>query len=138
MANSTISGNIARDGGGLVVRPIVQNKAAVISNTIIAGNTAMEGPDCMVVVTSLGHNLVGINRDCELVATDGDKIGTTARPIDPRLGQLRINGGQTATIALLPGSPAIDAADSGACPPVDQRGVLRPRGSSCDMGSYER
>ena len=122
----------------MVVRPIVGNEGVVISNTILAGNTAVQGPDCMGVVASLGHNLVGIDSRCELIAVDGDKIGTTARPIDAKLGQLIINGGQTATNALLPGNPAIDAGGSGTCPPRDQRSVQRPRGSSCDIGSYVR
>ena len=136
--NSTINGNVARERGGLVVRPIVPNEGVAISNTILAGNTASQAPDCMGVVSSFGHNLVGIDSGCDLVATDGDLIGTTARPIDAKLGRLSIDGGQTATNALLPGSPAIDAAASSACPPVDQRGVERPRGSLCDIGSYEQ
>ena len=138
LANSTINGNSGRDGGGLVVRPFAQSEGVRISNTILAGNTAVQGPDCVGAVISLGHNLIGIDSLCELIAVDGDQIGTTARPIDPKLDGLSMNGGQTATNALLPGSPAIDAADSGACPPVDQRGVKRPRGPSCDIGSYER
>ena len=138
LTNSTISGNSARIGGGLVVRPIVQNEGVGISNTILAGNTAEQGPDCLGVVVSLGHNLVGVDSGCELIAVDGDLIGTPAQPIDPKLGRLEANGGQTLTNALLPGSPAIDAASNGACPPLDQRGVQRPQGTSCDIGSYER
>ena len=45
-------------------------------------------------------------------------------------------------MALLEGSPAIDAGNAAACaaPPVngsDQRGVLRNMGTSCDIGAYE-
>lgn len=39
----------------------------------------------------------------------------------------------------MPGSPAIDAGTTG-CPPTpatDQRGVSRPQGGACDMGSFE-
>jgi hypothetical protein len=63
--------------------------------------------------------------------------------VDPKLGPLADNGGQTDTHALLPGSPAID----GVVPPstcgggdlglVDQRGVARPQGSRCDVGAFE-
>jgi hypothetical protein len=45
-------------------------------------------------------------------------------------------------MALLPGSPAIDAGDNTACAgsPVsdkDQRGAARPIGVACDIGAYE-
>ena len=64
-------------------------------------------------------------------------MGTKARPVDARLGALADNGGPTATNALLPGIPAIDASAEGSCPPLDQRGVPRPRGRSCDIGAFE-
>lgn len=52
------------------------------------------------------------------------------------------NGGPTKTVALLPTSPAVDAGVEAACSasPVsglDQRGVTRPHGTSCDSGAYE-
>ncbi len=57
---------------------------------------------------------------------------------------LQNNGGPTETIALLRGSPAIDAIAIGACvdqgnDPVktDQRGFGRPVGPKCDMGAFE-
>ncbi|HVM57652.1 MAG TPA: DUF11 domain-containing protein, partial [Gaiellaceae bacterium] len=51
------------------------------------------------------------------------------------LGTLAANGGPTKTLALQPGSPAIDAGDGGACPATDQRGVARS--GVCDIGAYE-
>jgi len=65
---------------------------------------------------------------------------------DPQLDPagLQNNGGPTQTIALLPGSPAIDAGDSEVCakPPVnglDQRGYVRPGTGhpQCSIGAYE-
>jgi hypothetical protein len=58
------------------------------------------------------------------------------------LDVLADNNGLTWTMALLPGSPAIDAAGDQACadPTVDgtdQRGIPRPIGSSCDIGAFE-
>jgi len=47
------------------------------------------------------------------------------------------NGGPTFTHALEAGSPAIDAANGAVCPAADQRGVARPQGAGCDIGSVE-
>ena len=52
------------------------------------------------------------------------------------------SGGPTQTIALNPGSVAIDAGLDAVCAaaPVngrDQRGVTRPQGPHCDSGAYE-
>jgi hypothetical protein len=57
---------------------------------------------------------------------------------DPLVGPLADNGGPTLTHALLEGSPAIDAGDDSVCPAVDQRGIARPQGAACDVGSYEQ
>lgn len=67
-------------------------------------------------------------------ATTGDVFGTNSSPINPQLGPLQDNGGNTVTHALLSGSPAIDAADASACPATDQRGFHRS--GTCDMGTY--
>jgi hypothetical protein len=56
---------------------------------------------------------------------------------DPKLGPLADNGGPTWTMALLPGSPAIDAGSAVGAPPTDQRGFPRPSGVACDIGAYE-
>jgi hypothetical protein len=40
-------------------------------------------------------------------------------------------------MALLSGSPAIDAGADAGCPTTDQRGVARPQGAHCDIGAYE-
>ena len=46
------------------------------------------------------------------------------------------NSDATDTLALLPGSPAINAAGSAGCPATDQRGVPRPPGH-CDIGAFQ-
>jgi len=123
----------------LVVELLVQNNGVSISNTILAGTAdAEEGPDCLGVVASLGHNLVGIDSGCDFKPGEGDSMGTKSQPVDPKLGSLGQNGGLTATMVLLPDSPAIDASGDGSYRPLDQRGVSRPRGASCDIASYER
>jgi hypothetical protein len=49
------------------------------------------------------------------------------------------NGGPTDTIALLPGSLAIDVVPAAVCPATDQRGFTRPDFGEafCDVGAYE-
>ena len=56
---------------------------------------------------------------------------------DPLLGSPSSNGGSTQTMALLPGSAAIDGGDNAFCTSTDQRGVTRPQGSTCDIGAFE-
>ena len=65
--------------------------------------------------------------------------------VDPILKRLRPNGGPTDTHALRRASPALDAIPVGDCNdtggvPVatDQRGMARPQGTACDIGSYEQ
>ena len=86
------------------------------------------------VYFSLGYNIDNGNT-CIDGSAPGDKPFT-----DPQLDPngLQDNGGPTQTIALLPGSPAIDMADP-ACPPpnTDQRDFPRPEGNRCDIGAFE-
>jgi hypothetical protein len=102
-------------------------------NTIVSGvSPALNcGANQLPVMTSLGHNLDS-GTGCGVTGA-GDLSG-----VNPLLGPLASNGGPTQTMALLSGSPAIDAGDDGACPSNDQRGVTRPQGSHCDIGAYER
>ncbi len=121
-----------------------------LRNTIIAGNHDWVGyPDIYTgstPATSRGHNLVGNIEGFAIAAVTGDQFGAPANPINALLGPLQNNGGLTATHALLPGSPALDAADPAApgsggnsAPATDQRG--RPRASAgntrADIGAYE-
>jgi len=125
LTSSTVSDNTAgTHSGGIGGGP-----TARLKNTIVANNP---GGNCGGLVTSDGHNLEN-SATCGFTAA-GDLINT-----DPQLGPLQNNGGlyQTETHALLPGSPAIDAGDNVGCPPADQRGVARPQGARCDIGSYE-
>lgn len=137
IVNSTIVNNTApggTTGGGFVGTFTAANATLTLVNTILAGNS---GPQCfyapfgagVVTGTSLGHNLVS-DATCFAVASDLI-VG------DAKLGALADNGGLTLTHALQLGSPAIDAGNNAACPATDQRGVARPQGLTCDIGSYE-
>jgi hypothetical protein len=66
------------------------------------------------------------------------KCGINFLSGDPLLGPLADNGGLTKTHALLNNSPAIDSGYCVYSPESDQRGEVRPAGSGCDIGAYER
>jgi hypothetical protein len=145
--HSTLSGNFATGGlGGAafdIAPPGVDGvgSGGGISNagglqmfdTILAGNSANSAPDLDGALTSLGHNLVGNT-------TGGSGFAASdLLNVNPRLGPLQNNGGPTQTMALLAGSPAIDAGDSSGAPTYDQRGpgFLRIVNGSIDIGAFE-
>jgi len=80
--------------------------------------------------SDLGHNL---SSDSSFQLTGSGSL----TGVDPGLAPLLDNGGPTWTMALLPSSPAIDAGDTAAAPPTDQRGFPRPVGSAADIGAFE-
>jgi CSLREA domain-containing protein len=146
--NSTISNNSASAGGG------IRNAGGTVNarNTIIAKNTVTAlAPDFVGTLNSQGFNLIGNSSGTNITPTTGDQIGTPASPIDPKLETdgtgkplLKNNGGPTQTIALLPGSTAIDKGQS-RFSSTDQRGFTRPidtpaianAGDGSDIGAYE-
>jgi RHS repeat-associated protein/CSLREA domain-containing protein len=142
LLNVTITNNTADsdsnntgEGGGI----FYSAGTVTFKNTIIAGNIDASAttirPDCSGTVQSSGHNLIGDKTGCTVTATTGDLFGTSGSPINPQLGPLQDNGGNTITHTLLSGSPAIDSGDSSGCPTLDQRGFSRD--AMCDMGAYE-
>ena len=170
IADSTFSGDIAGIGGGALhslnagvglfnttiagnTDPAVdvQHAPLTLGNTLIAANGASgDGyPECEAqAVDDDGHNLLGRPgiEGCASVTNgaNGDQVGTDAAPINPLLGALAKNGGQTPTRALLAGSPAISGGSAAIClaSPVsglDQRGKSRNPGSrgACDIGAYD-
>jgi hypothetical protein len=120
VTDSTVSGNSVLNsgyGGG-----IDNNRAMTTRNTIIAGNTASNGPDVNGNLGSQGHNLIG-----NPLGMAG-WVDTDLLHVDPRLRPLQDNGGPTQTMALLPGSPALNAGDPAQLGVPDQRGVVRTGG----------
>jgi hypothetical protein len=160
--NSTISGNTASVGGGIYNRSTM-----TISNTTISKNAADDGGGIFTVVGDLALARSLISGNSAHFADEIDRYSGTvyrnnynlfganghdgvfgfspgATDIVPNVGIASIlmpladNGGPTKTHALVAGSPAIDASPADAdCAPADQRGVLRPQGPSCDIGSFE-
>lgn len=147
--NTAVSSSGNSFGGG-IVNYNTGTSLVRISGSIIAANTAANGPDISGVLISGGYNLLtniagvtGLNTKTDKQVTIADlKLDTT----------LHNNGGPTQTLALLPGSPAIDAIPLQVCHvtfanafgqtetiTADQRGGPRPDGSenACDIGAYE-
>jgi hypothetical protein len=137
LTNCTIAGNISDDGaGGIYVR-------SGISATVTLKNT-IDADDNAGTFTSGGHNLISTGADGFANGVEGDIVGTDGSPIDAKLGPLQDNGGPTPTIALLPGSKAIDAGsnalavDANGNPlTTDQRGLSRIVGGTVDIGAFE-
>jgi hypothetical protein len=129
--DATLSDNHTDGSGGGITQINGQVNAR---NTILAGNTATASPDISSALHSQGHNLIGDGTGGSgYDATD--LVGTSANPIDPRLGPLQGNGGPTQTMALLAGSPALDAGDPAQLGVADQRGVVRSGG--VNSGAYQ-
>jgi hypothetical protein len=100
---------------------------------VIAGDFNVFGHAGETTAAALPHVALGPS---DIVATSDGTIPTPLSSIlDPLLAD---NGGPTWTHALVPGSPAVDAIPVADCTlPIDQRGVIRPQGSACDIGAFE-
>ncbi len=138
-------GNGTGNGGGLYNASV---GSLQLRNSLVALNTDRGGqaPDCSGLLSSYDYNLVQSTAGC-LVS------GTTTNNIyghDPKLLALDNYGGPTLTLALQPGSPAIDAGNPGGCRethgillPADQRGSRRSFDGNgdgtarCDIGAFE-
>ena len=139
--HSTITNNTAPTGTGSGAASFgsALTRTEVLS-TIISANpgTDVDAGQPNNTFVSKGYNLIGTGNATGAFNQTGDQTGVT----DPKLGALSNNGGPTQTHALLSGSPAINAIPQGAngCGTTfteDQRGVSRPQGSACDIGSFE-
>jgi len=130
VTNSTVTSNhhVGINNGG----------RTLIGNTIIAQNGTEDFHNYAGTINDLGYNLIGNGDGTPFVnGVNGNIVGTAANPVNPLLGPLADNGGPTQTLALLPGSPAIDAANPSNFPTTDQRGVTRPQGARADIGAFE-
>lgn len=131
ITQSTISGNTDQYGADL---HNFTGAALTVGTSIIAGGEGGANCGSGSPVTDAGYNI-----------DSGTSCGFTAAAhstsnVSPRLGALASNGGPTQTMALLSGSPAIQAipaATPGCIGATDQRGVIRPQGTGCDIGAYE-
>ncbi len=132
---STLSDNAASSGGGIYN----SGGSVTLRNSIVVRSPA--GGNCSGTVSTTGNNL------SDTGVCFGANPGANIVTSDPKLAALTVaSPGTTATHALLPGSPAIDAVVSGAgdcgtTVATDQRGVTRPQKigavARCDIGAFE-
>jgi hypothetical protein len=134
LTNCTLVGNSALLGGAAI-----HNKAQLTMRSTLVAQSA-ETENCLNDgnFTDGGYNLEDA-RSCGFSAENHSLTDT-----NPLLGVLEDHGGGTATMALLPGSPAIDRISRGinGCGQEiasDQRGIKRPQGAAraCDIGAFE-
>jgi len=154
--NSTLSGNVAKRGGGIFVF-----RTTVIRNSTIADNTAGDGGGLRFADGALDmrNSIIANNVDNDATnsATPNCSVAAGKAPVftgsnlasdtgcgtdpaliiaNPALAPIANNGGPTNTYALLLGSPAIDGGKL-CTESTDQRYVSRPQGASCDLGAFE-
>lgn len=140
LQNNTIVSNdpspIPYAGGVNVFAGSTGTVTATLENNLFADNVLnclVDSDGGTVSLTSAGHNLAD-DTSCGLTAT-GDQQGVSG--LTSTLGPLQDNGGPTPTMALLTGSPAIDAGATIGAITTDQRGFARPQGSAYDIGAFE-
>ncbi|GAB2486453.1 hypothetical protein GCM10027082_41790 [Comamonas humi] len=124
--NSTFAANGSADAS---VRAFF-NATLTLRNTIVSHTTG--GNNCR---TSDGGAVVDGGNNLQFGGGTAQSCGASIPVADPQLAALADNGGFSRTMALLPGSPAIDAGSG--CTATDQRLVARPIGPACDIGAYE-
>jgi len=149
LAFVTIGGNTGVTGGGL--RLFAGGGASIelkIIGSILAsngssGNCSFDAPGGTESILSGGFNLSDDASCSNFLTQTGDVNGTPAG-LSP--SGLANNGGPTETVALVAGSPALNAIPvspmdctdtSGNAVTTDQRGVPRPQGPACDIGAFE-
>jgi hypothetical protein len=140
LTSVTLTANRANNsGGGLAV---VLSAPVVLHSTLIAGNfrgaTGTTRSDVGGHLDPGGdYNLIGDGTGMTGLnnGVNGNLIGSASAPIDPLLDSLRYNGGPTQTMALLPGSPALNAGNPNQLGVPDQRGVGRSGG--VNIGAYQ-
>ena len=144
LVNDTIVGNTNTGGDSAGIYLYSAPCHYTVTNTIVFDNLNMPGgaeQDCHIrdvttTITSDGGNILGdAGNNCTQYFNDPtDRLSTNPALSAATPSQ---NGGETLTLLLGPGSPALDTGVASACPSVDQRDLPRPVGPGCDIGSVE-
>jgi|GEM_PF-649418 len=151
LTNSTVTGNTANTRGG----GIYNGDTLTLERSLITGNTAPSAQEIENAYDFLYSGTINSNNfsvfghsgqtnaqafygftpsGSDIIATSDGTMPTALSAILDTT--LQVNApGNTATHALVTGSPAVDAAPNG--PATDQRGVARPQGCAFDIGAFE-
>ncbi len=148
LANATISDNTFNGAANGITA--FSNSTTYVVNTIIKGAGTL--PLISGDFTSVGNNIVTNSQGGTgfVNGTNNDQVSDNGS-LDPKLGDLANNGGQTDTRALLAGSPAIDRGNlcvtNSACGIPNQRflglrsdqraGYARTVNGTPDIGAFE-
>ena len=144
LANSTIAFNSSALGGAVMFRladvpaglgvGMLDLESSIIADNLV-GDAAPYAADLATddTLAVTGANNLVMAADAAIVLPD-DTLD-----VDPLLLALADNGGLTRTLALQPGSPAIDAGANPADLATDQRGggYVREYGFAADIGAFE-
>ncbi|OYV96589.1 MAG: hypothetical protein B7Z73_00450, partial [Planctomycetia bacterium 21-64-5] len=161
LLNSTVAENLAEGSGAIWnnLGTVTLTNSTVADNNDAAGTSSDVGVSAKHGLSLTLANTIVFGNGTDIVGpvTANDSlIGNTAGAtisgannllsVNPDLGPLADNGGPTQTLALLLGSPAIDAGanalavdGAGNALATDQRGPGYPRivGPNVDIGAYE-
>ena len=131
--NATFNRNRSDTGGALWnVSGVTRFQNTILANSLFADNTPGSLNCDGITTVSDGRNIVSDNTCVPNPSFLNDLLST-----DPELEEfINDNGGSTRSFMPLADSPAVDYGFG--CPAVDQRGVFRPIGVACDVGSVER
>ena len=149
VSNSTLTANRARNGGGVYSRWA----GVTLTHVTMLDNVAILGASLLADTFGFAGDLTSVRLRNSLLA--GRATGHCAGRLTQSTGNFIADGSCSAKLSgdpvlalppedsapvyidLLPGSPAIDAAESTYCLRSDQLGRERPRFSLCDIGAVE-
>jgi hypothetical protein len=138
--NSTLAANTVTQAGGFsgggnldATGSVMNQPRSILRNTIVSAGVGLAGREnCFQsggIIESQGGNVESLAQ-CDL-DQPSDRPNT-----DPLLAPLDLSA-PTAFFPLMPGSQAIDRGVPTSCTGVDQRGLPRPLGASCESGASE-
>jgi predicted outer membrane repeat protein len=131
--NSTIVGNEAQFGAGIIGFSALTIDNSIISNT---GLNLFNAINCTDLPAGTAPSSRG-GHDLQWPADNASGPDAPCAPgttfADPMLSDLAVSAGSTATMAPKAGSPALGQGQN--CPPADQRG--KPRKAPCTLGAFE-
>ncbi|OKH30089.1 hypothetical protein NIES2119_31590 [[Phormidium ambiguum] IAM M-71] len=135
LINVTVANNFANNLGAGIFN--AENSTFNLANTIVANNNGTN-TDLDGNFTDFGNNLIGKSEGNN--GFDKSIVGTSEKPIDPKLAPLANNGGTTLTHALFIDSPAINQGNNTVVPAginTDQLNSQRIIGNNVDIGAVE-